>query len=413
MSSLISFSLVLLLGYVVSTIAFKILRTRYYVPSGIEYIFLGIILGPSFANWLSITAGVQIPTEASGDIKQKLMPAVAAAIGYLGFLYGMNFTTSSFKNALREHYRFAFSRLLGAFIILGGGSYFFFKYLDASPEAPVWESSFMLAVIGGMISVSGITTILNRYNVKGNLSSALNNISVISLNISLLLYGMLFCIFQFSHISDKPGTLTEWVLASVFIAALLGILFFMFLGREEDSNKLLVSVIGITIFAAGAAYYINFSPFIMNFIIGAALANLAKNKDKLRDSLHALRYPFEILIIISAGFFWIVPDLLTLISAIALFIVLRFAAIYLAGKSAYSAAFDKEYVSSDLWRGLLSQGIVTAALAVEYSISFGGNKFIAIIISALLGSLIFFELISYMNMKNLLVDAGEISGEKK
>lgn len=413
MSSFISFSALLIIGYAVFTFAFKILRTRYYVPSGIEYIFLGIILGPSFANWLFIISGIRIPTDPSNNITQKLMPAVAAAIGYLGFLYGMNFTMSSFKTALREHFRFAFARLIIPFAIICGGFYFFFKYLDPSPQAPLWESSLIIAVIGGTISVSGIITIIGRYNAKGALSSALSNTAIISLNLSLLLYGILFCIFQFSHISSKPGTLTEWVIASVFIAAILGILFFMFLGREEDPNKLLVSVIGITIFAAGAAYYINFSPFVMNFIIGAVLANLAKNKDKLRESLHALRYPFEILIIISAGFLWIIPDLLTLISTIVLFIILRFASIYLAGKLAYSASFDKEFVSPDLWQGLLSQGIVTAALVVEYSISFNNNKFITVILSALLGSLIFFELISFVKIKNLLVDAGEISGEKK
>jgi Kef-type K+ transport system membrane component KefB len=263
-----------------------------------------------------------------------------------------------------------------------------------------------------MISVSGIITVIDRYGAKGNISSALTNVSVISLNLSLLLYGIMFCVFQYNHLSVKPGTLTEWVLASIFIATLLGILFFVFLGREENPNKLLVSVIGITIFAGGAAYYINFSPFVMNFIIGAVLANLAKNKNKLRDSLHALRYPFEILVIISAGFFWAIPNFLIFISTIALFIIIRFISIYIAGKFAYKTAFDKEDVHPDIWQGLLPQGIVTAALAADYSISFK-NEFMTVILSAILGSLIFFELISYVRIKNLLVDAAEISGEKK
>ncbi len=412
MSSFISFSLILIAGYAASTLVFKILRTKYAVPSGIEYIFLGIILGPYFANWILKISGIYMPTAPSHEISLKLMPGVAAAIGYLGFLYGMNFTADSFKAVKREHFRLAFSRLLIPLIIIGSASYFFLTYLNPGSLFSTIESSLIIAVITSMISVSGIITVIDRYGAKGNISSALTNVSVISLNLSLLLYGIMFCIFQYDHLSVKPGTLTEWVLASIFIAAMLGVLFFIFLGREENPNKLLVSVIGITILAGGAAYYINFSPFVMNFIIGAVLANLAKNKNKLRDSLHALRYPFEILVIISAGFFWAIPNFLIFISTIALFIILRFISIYIAGKFAYKTAFDKEDVHPDIWQGLLPQGIVTAALAADYSISFK-NEFMTVILSAILGSLIFFELISYVRIKNLLVDADEISGEKK
>ncbi len=189
-------------------------------------------------------------------------------------------------------------------------------------------------------------------------------------------------------------------------------MFFIFIGREQDESKLFVAVLGIAIFTSGVAYFLNFSPLYMNFILGVILTNLSKISDKIDTSLNRLLHPFGILIVIMAGFYWAPTGLLIFILAVLGFIILRFYTKKIAGYLAYKSSYDHDKLHYEIGRGLFSSDIIVAAMAIDY-VNVYQNQFTPIVLSCVLSALIFYSIIGFSTTKNYLIDVGEITGEKK
>ena len=147
--------------------------------------------------------------------------------------------------------------------------------------------------MGGVTSHFLIDAVIKRYNLNGKISNALSNVAVLNVNFNIFIYGILFSIIHLGASEKINFTPTEWVVISILLAVIVGLLFFIFIGREQDENKLFVAVLGIAIFTSGTAYFLNFSPLYMNFILGVILTNLSKISDKIYSSLNRLLDPLE------------------------------------------------------------------------------------------------------------------------
>ena len=414
MTPLIVFLIILILGYVSTNLVFNKIQSRFYVPSGIEYIFLGILIGPAFSNWVTKTFQINYPEIVTHDILLQLSPGISAAIGFVGLAYGLKFKLKDLSKVEPEHFRLTFADLSFSIIIIGGTSFgiLYYVFFNGKNLLDIIAASYALSVMGGVTSHFIIESVIKRYKVNGKIAVALNNVSVLNVNFNIFIYGILFSVIHLGASENVKLSPTEWVVISILLAVIIGILFFIFIGREQDENKLFVAVLGIAIFTSGVAYFLNFSPLYMNFILGVILTNLSKISDKIDASLTRLLRPFGILIVIMAGFYWLPATQWVFVVAVLSFIILRFYTKKIAGYLAYKSSFDHDKLHFEIGRGLLSSDIIVAAMIIDY-VNVYQNQFTPIVISCVLSALIFYSIIGFSTTKNYLIDVGEITGEKK
>ncbi len=419
MTPLIIFIGVLILAFLSTNFLREKIQTKFYTPSGIEYIFIGIVIGPAFANWVRLSFHVQYSELINNEVLEQLSPGISAAIGIIGLIYGLKFKLTDFQNADTEHIRLTAFEIIITLLFLGGISFgaLYYFFFDGKNLYELITASFFLAVTGSVSSSYAIKALFNKYKPAGPIFSALGSSAAMNLNINIFIYGLLFGLFHIGGKNSLEGvfdshkiTPTEWAVVSILLAILIGVLFNIFLGREEDENKFFVAVIGITIFTSGLAYYLNFSPLYMNFLLGFVLANLSKVSQKLESALSRFIEPISLLIVITAGFYWMPPDINTFIAASALFILLRFISKKTAGYFAFISALEKEKLSSRIGSGLIVHDIIVCAMAIDY-LNVYKSDLTPIVVSSALVSVIFFGLIGYSSTKKLLVDSGEITGE--
>lgn len=413
MTSIILFIAILLLGFISANFIFGKLKSRYYIPSGVEYIFLGIVLGPAFANWFTSVFQITFPVLINHNVLMQMEPGITLSIGFVGFIYGLNFKLREISSSKPEHWRLGLSEVFISLIIIGGMSFIllYYFFFDSKNLQEIIAASYAIGIIGSLSSNYIINSLIARYNVVGKIAESLKNASLINVNLLIFLYGFLFASV---HIGTKEGinfTPTEWIVISIVLTLLIGILFFLFLGRESDSNKYFVAVLGIIIFTSGVAYYINFSPLYMNFILGAVLANLSRNTEKLRSSLDRLFRPLTILIVVMAGFYWLPCDVLTFIIAAGIFILVRYFAKIFSGWFANYSKYKNENLNMGIGKAMLSFDVVACAMIIDY-INVYKNEFSSIVMSAVLSGVIIFGIFSYSFAKSHLIDSGEIAGEK-
>ncbi len=414
MTPLIVFLIILILGYVSTNLIFSKIQSRFYVPSGIEYIFLGILIGPSFSNWINNTFQISYPQIITNDILLQLSPGISAAIGFVGLAYGLKFKIKNLSKLEPEYFRLTFADISFSLILIGGGSFaiLYYIFFNGKNLLEIIAAAYALSVMGGVTSHFVIDAVVKRYKLTGKISSALKNASILNVNFNIFIYGILFSLIHLGASNKVNLSPTEWVVISLLLAVVIGILFFIFIGREQDENKLFVAVLGIALFTSGVAYFLNFSPLYMNFILGVILTNLSKISDKIDASLNRLLHPFGILIVIMAGFYWVPASQWVFAAAVIGFIVLRFYTKKIAGYLAYKSSFDPEKLHFEIGRGLFSSDIIVAAMVIDY-LNVYQNQFTPIVVSCVLSSLIFYSIVGFTTTKNYLIDVGEITGEKR
>ena len=225
----------------------------------------------------------------------------------------------------------------------------------------------------------------------------------------MFLFGLFFGI-NYPFESLIKLTSTEWILVSSSISFIIGVSFFIFLGREDDDNFLFASVLGIVIFTSGLAYFLGTSSLFMNLIVGMIMANLSKQREKVDQVLTEMLKPFLSFTILMAGVFWMPPNLTVFIAAVFFFIFLRFVANRITGFWVYMISYDKTQTHPQINKGILPIDIVVCAMVLDYIRVFN-NEFTPLVVTAALCSLLFFTASGYLTTKNFLIDAGEITRE--
>lgn len=409
MNPLFIFVVILIFGYILTSLFVNNFLSKYYQPIGIEYIFLGIILGPAFTNWFQETFNLDYTRLISNDFLVQLEPGVAAVIGFIGLTYGLKFNVQKIVRLEKEHLRLVFTDIFMGLLLIGGTSFLLLYYFrfNGTNLTEIITASAALGLMGIAVSPFLIKGITERYHASGKITDALNSTSEVTVSLSILLFGLLFGIV---HIGNNPSfemSPVEWIVTGIMLAIVIGLLFFVFLGREKDENKFILAVTGIALFTSGIAYSINFSPLYMNFILGLILVNFSSVYKKMEIALNRYLMRFEVLIIIIAGFSWMPPDLNTFFAAVCGFLLIRYAYKMLSGYFAFMGSFDKDKLVPSIGKGINSHGIIAAAMVVDY-MSVYKNEFTSIVVSCILSSILIFELISITTTTDLLVDVGEI-----
>ena len=398
---------ILIVGYLSAHFLIGKLQSRFFFTSGIEYIILGVLVGPQITDRLMTSQAVA-----------QLGPIMSLAIGAIGLLVGLQLRFRELGRVPAEFYRVAFVEVLFTFLLIGGSFaavfwYFLSGHLVGQERVvAVFTSAAVLGTTGAVSARTAINVVKKRYNAKGTLTDLLRFEVRFGELLGIVLFGFIFCIFHVGEmISIRSLTKTEWVAVNIVFGILLGTLFFLFLGREQSKEKLLLALIGIVVFSSGAAYYLNLSPLFINLVLGIMLANTSKIRNQLLEVLRSIEKPFYVVLLVFAGASWemsFTRRWYVIAGIVAGYILLRYMGKLIGGFIAYKTSDSPEHLARRVGVGFLSQGQVAIAMIINYQQVYK-NDFTNVVISCVLASVIINEFLSPRLTKGLLVDAEEIA----
>ena len=385
-------------AYLLARFLVERLRQWLLVVTGVEYIVLGILLGP------------MVPQIHAFEDLTGMMPVIALAAGWVGLLRGMELDIDRLRRPPRGALRLAMVHGLAAGGLTGGAAFQFFLRSGLFPEV-TWQEAAISATVLGCCAAAGsshsIDLVSGRYETSGELTPLLRRSACLGDSFALLAFGMVFCVFhQGVEGAALAATPTEWAVISIGLGLALGGLFRFFLAGDESENARFLALVGIITFASGAAYLLNLSPLQVNLVLGVVLVNSAQQRERLQTTLLRTQRPMELVLLVLAGALWMPPDLVPAAIGLGGYVVLRIVAKATGGLLAsWGLPLRK-----DLFRGLLGHGDATVAMAISFRLVYDGPTVDAAY-TVILASVVLHDLAATRLLRALLVDAGELKRE--
>ena len=412
MTPLMLLLVVFLFGYLATHLFIIRLRKTQYLFIGIEYIIAGILINPSFSTKLNQFFNIKIPILLNPDIIYQIKPGVLLVLGFYGLITGLKFKVNKLSECKKADWLLSFFEFFFAFLVVGALSFIplYMLFFNGYNLPILLSGAYILAIASAITSHSFISNITEKLNLVGPLSKLFFNSSYITFNFGIIFYGFLFAIFRFGNIQILNFTQIEWVVLSLFFATIMGLLFFLFLGNEKDENKIYIALIGIVLFSVGVAFLLKLSPIYITFIVGAILTNVSKIGDGILSVFEKINQPISVLIVIFAGIFWVPASIYYFFAVIIIFMLLRFTSKMLAGYFTYAALKGEQTIPKSSGYGLQSTDILLCGMAVEYYF-LNPSAIIPFVITAILSSVVIFNIYGFIKTKNFLIDFDDIKSK--
>ena len=366
---------IIALAYLATHVAFDWLARRFHLVSGVEYLILGILLGPYASNVLS-----------PADL-QSFSPLITLSVAWFGAAVGTRLVIRNLVAIPALHYRLAFGEaLITLFMVVLAELAAIQLLFDLR-----WQVAFVPALALGAIAVSsttlGIDVVMKSFKREAPILRLIEVGALVDALVAILAIGILLCIDRPSSVSAASSfTPTEWVAITLGIGVIGGALFHLFVGAERHTDRLFVALAGTLILASGAAAYLELSPLMTAMIVGAMLINTSQSHAEIESVISQGERPFYFVMLIFAGASWN-PTAASWLP-VALFLPAR--ALGKVGGARLSARLARvlPLVGPGWGWALFGQGGLALALALDYrrhhSASFPNLVFTAAALSVLL-----------------------------
>lgn len=392
---------VVAVAYLLTHFVVNRLQRRYLFVSGLEYVLLGILLGPAVVNTLEVF-----------DNLGRLAPIIAFAAGWIALIYGMEFKLRDLLDEARGlAIRLAVVDVLGTGAAVGLGGYAFFRsglVMEPVAATDAAAASAMLACAAAAGSSSAVDLIREAYpELPSRLLPTLRQAARFGDMLALLGLGLVFCIFDQGpgHATTLAPDPASWAWATLGVGLGLGFVFALFLGNEADANSRFLALVGITVFAAGASFFLDISALTVNMLLGVVLVN-SKDGPQVADTLHTSLKPVTLVLMVFAGAMWVPVTPLAAVVVLVGYVLTRAVA---KASSLFLASLGTP-LRHDVFRGLMAQGNVSIAIAVSFRLVYEGEAadlaFTAVLVSVVLN-----QLLAPRMVKRLLIDAGELDSD--
>jgi Kef-type K+ transport system membrane component KefB len=405
--------LLLILFVVIGFLSFHFINQRLQKKllylTGLEFLLIGILIGQPFVNFLNQSIGLQLPILLNDENSVQLRPIIAIIIGAVGFSVGLQFRIKELFNYSPEHFKLSITDVLFTMIFMCCLSFVIISKIFQSfiQLEDVIASSLIIGITSTTLSIGVLESIKSKFQAEGNNFNTLLLVPKLNNFFAISLLGLMLVLIRHGSTRGISITPIEWFVLNIALGLLMGFLFFVFLEREEDENKLLVALLGIIIFSSGSAYFLNLSPLFLNMLVGFVIGNFFKSKETLTEIFRKLEHPFYVIILIYAGAIIRIDNFLVFIFGLIMYLILRYLIKIFNGWLAFKSSFDKSKFSPLIGKGLSTQGILAIVMIVNYQQVYNNpltNSIFAIVIFGVLIN----EILSTKFIKDLLIDLNEI-----
>jgi Kef-type K+ transport system membrane component KefB len=357
MSTPLLLILVVAIAFLATHVAYEWLARRLLIVSGAEYLILGVLLGPLATGLFPLRTA------------EAFTPVVVLGIGWIGLTLGTSLRLQQLVRIPGVTYRLATVQSLLTFVGVAAAVTFAIGYAFQAPREVALIAGVALGAIAVASTPAGLDVALGRKRQQAPVVRQIEVALGMDGLVSVLIFGLLL-----AHAHDsvpllvRPLTTTEWVVVTIGIGVVGGMLFHLFLGEERNKDRLFISLAGAVVLVSGTAWYLELSTTLSALIMGMILANTTRNPIPLQRVLMNAERPFYYTLLLLAGAMWH-PD-----ASIVWWLVLAHYFVLRTLSKLWGAAIvtwwnrAQSDVGLDWGRALIGQGRLTIALALDYSI---------------------------------------------
>ncbi len=398
MKILFAFLLVIFLsfsGYHLSFRKFGIpLFARTFYLTGLEFLFLGLLLGPQFLNILDVkTCGV-------------LAPVTALLLGWIGMLFGFQFEISKLRRFPRIDFLAGLLEGLLTLVVVFGGIYFSLPSIIEISDHMRIVISVVLASAAACTAQTGLAMLSVRQIGKNqSIVKILRYLSSIDGLVAMLALMPVFIFTPRRTGVSASQFLFEYdILVAIVSFAGIIILYNLFLVYRREQSELALIIIGMVVFISGFSSVMNFSPLLSNFFIGACLVNLTGEKEKIYTTLVSIEKPVYLLLLVFLGSAWCLQSFWAIAIA-AGYCLLRVLGKMIGGGAILFMGPKMKALPPVLGLGLIGQGGLPLAILFDFQQGFQ-SEVTDVVVGIALISIIFSDVLS-TNLVGRLLKKGD------
>ena len=298
MKQFVSFLMILFLavsGYHFSFRSLKMpLFARKFYLTGIEYLFIGMLLGPEFFNIID-------ENTYSG-----LAPLSGFALGWIGLLFGFQFEIKKLQRYPLELFVAAFTQSAVTLVFVFCASFGVLTLYFNLAAITAMVYAFVLSGVAACTAQTSMAVAApDIRDRRTTTTQLLKFISSIDALVAVMVLGGVFLLRPL--VTDRSFSLLgQWANVGAVVLLCLGLLFLfgLFLSSRMGRNEMVLVVIAIVVMTSGGAALLNFSPLLANIFLGIFLVNLARNKEQIFNLLVGIEKPIYLLVLIFLGVNW-------------------------------------------------------------------------------------------------------------
>jgi Kef-type K+ transport system membrane component KefB len=362
--------------------------TRLFLPRVTLLILFGILIGPSFLNFIP-------------DQIMDVFPTITAiALGMVGFILGGSLDARSLNTQGSIVFAVSIAVTLLTVLFVAFGLTSFGSTLPAA-----------LALAGISASTDPATTleVIREGKCTGSFSKVLKEIVIIDDIWAVMTFST--CLFIANSYSGAVGDLSIWshilreIIGSILLGVFLGIPTAYLSGRLRPGEPTLLEILGVVFLCCGIASWLNLSYLLASMTLGCVVVNLATHHLRPFHTIENIEQPFMVIFFVLAGAVLEIESLFTVWWIAFVYILARF-----VGR--VSGAFLGAKLSG---APILMRRWMGTALLPQAGISIGMTlyaveqlpDFASIILPTAVASIVFFELFGPILTRYSLKKSGE------
>jgi hypothetical protein len=367
------------------------------LPSGAEYLVLGVVVGPHVLGVLPRSTA------------QAFEPIILCAAGWLAFVIGLSYLIVGRR---RVHVGRALVGILSSALVgaaVGAAIWFALGLLGTLEGYPRLELALGAALVSCETTRHTVRWVAERHGARGPLSDWLADMARASALVPVLGLGVLFAYAPDAPLVSFP---VWWRLAvGLGLGLVMGVVAAVLLGREFRRDESWGILLGTTLLAAGVATRLGLAGVATLFVMGLTLSAVSRHRLDIKFMVQPTEKPVLLPVVLLAGAcvdFKGLPKLWLLVavalSARVVAELVRALFLLLFLKTARSAG-------PRLGLGGMSTGAVSLAVALTLALRQPGPAGSAVLLLAAAGVLLG-ELIGPAELRRALERAEETHAEE-
>jgi Kef-type K+ transport system membrane component KefB len=364
------------------------------LPSGVEYVALGFVLGPQALDLVG------------GDMLASFEPVVQVALGWLAFAVGLDFGYAGDRRV-----RMSSIALATFSVLLTGGTVAGVTWLLVR-RLHVGSTNDQLLLAGGVGAACSETTrhavrwVLDRHAARGPLAARLNEIANTEDLLPLLAVAVLFALVPSTNVPTRIPLL-EWPAITVGLGLLLGAGAALLVRSELKLDETWAILFGVSLIAIGTTARLGLSTLTTSFFVGLAVSLLSSHGKELRAMVAPTERPVLLPALLLAGAhldFQAGPKL-PWIAALA--IAARFVAKIVFGWVLAATSQSAHKAGGLVGLSLMSSGALAVSIGLAFALRFPGIVGDTVLVVAALSATVG-EFVGPVRLRSALQRAGEI-----
>lgn len=396
MTAMMAFLGLLVLAYLGNILVSGRSVRGYGLPSGVEYLLLGFVVGPSVLGLVSEETLIE------------LRPLLFVGAGWLLLLTGLNWGVLGGKRARVRGFVGSFLLAVVTGVAIVGAVWWTAGRVTPYVGRERWFLAASIAAVGMETTRIAVRWVFERHGADGPLSRSIAALADSDELPALLLVAGLFVLAPLpqSRISLPP---LVWFLLTLALGVVLALTCVALMGPKLHRGEALGFVLGAALLGTGVTVRLGLSGVTALFVLGLTLALASPHREELRAELKKSEHPVLLPVLLLTGaLVRFEGRALPWILAAAL--AARFVGKISSGLVLYAFPSGRP-AGPWLGLGLLSSGVVTLVIALTLSLRLE-NEIGNLTLAVAAGMTLFGEMIGPLSLRRSLGRAGELDGKR-